>query len=290
MSSIDLHIHSVYSEGALSCRQIVERAKQHDISVIALTDHNVLDGNQEMMDEGERAGLTILSGVEIYSEFESKQLHLLGYNFRLEQSPLTDALSKLQLEHASRVRVALNQFASQGFRVEPDHLFDSPSKYLGFSHIFSHLEQWPENVERIATDIGSRQATLFQKIDAYFGPGRLCSLPQSTLPIEQAIQLVHGGGGIAVLAHPGQQLLWTNDHIIAQLKTKGLDGIEVFSPYHTWHHIEHYLKLASALGLHITGGSDYHSNFFPVDAPIQNQWDYFRVPMSVYEQLKPSLQ
>jgi hypothetical protein len=108
----------------------------------------------------------------------------------------------------------------------------------------------------------------------------------------EAIAVVTASGGLPVLAHPGQQLSWADDHLVSELKETGLRGLEVFSPYHNWHQVEHYQKLANDLDLIITGGTDFHGDL--IDPALKTQfihsaWDYFKIPYTIYENLKKYL-
>jgi len=84
MKNTDLHLHSNYTEGDLSPKDLIKRAKKENLTVISLTDHNVIDGIPEAARAGEQSGIIVIPGVEIYTKFQGKNLHLLGYNFDLK--------------------------------------------------------------------------------------------------------------------------------------------------------------------------------------------------------------
>lgn len=287
---IDLHIHSVYSEGALSCPQLLGLARKNRMAVLSLTDHNVVDGLPEIVTLAKQYKIKIITGVEIYSRHKNKGLHILGYNFPLGQTALSQSLSELQQDHLEKVKQSINALKKQGFIIDQEEIFKNQSRYLGVVHILRELEKYPENSEKMNREIQPQQNNFFGKIYHYFGAGQPAFLPQSELPATKNIDIIKQSGGIAILAHPGQQLTFEEDKIILDLIKNGLNGLEVLSPYHNWHQIEHYQKMALENHLAITGGSDFHTDIdFAKQEIIKRQWDYFKVPYSVYLNFKKYL-
>lgn len=304
LKTIDLQLHSIYSEGDLSPRQLVARAKKENLAIISLTDHNVIDGVAETMKIGRQKKVIVLPGVEIYTEFQNKKLHLLGYNFDLKNKDLNDLLLKSQVHHLEWAKKSLQKMADLGFKIDfadlekpaPGKVEGLKSKYLGFRHLKTIVEKYDVNKKRMAEEVKPQfgEPTLFEFINFYFAEGRLAHVPGINMKINTtlAIATILRAGGFPVLAHPGQQLSWQDDHLIAELKNAGLRGLEVLSPYHNWHQTEHYQKLADDLELSITGGSDFHGDL--VDPALKNQfvksaWDYFKVPYQIYINLKKYL-
>lgn len=296
MKYIDLHLHSTFSEGDLSPRQIIERAKKESLAVISLTDHNTIDGITSIIQEGKKEKITVISGVEVYTEFSGKRLHLLGYNFDLEDKALNDLLWQSQVHHLEWAKRSLKKMANLGFKIDFIDLNKLKSKYCGFRHLKTILEKYDANVQKMITEIKPQfdEPTLFEFINFYFGNGQPAYVPEINMPIDtvEAIATIIAGGGLPVLAHPGQQLSWQDDQLIAELKNAGLKGLEIFSPYHTWHQTEHYQKLANDLDLIPSGGTDFHGDLH--DPTLKRQfvhsaWDYFKVPYAVYENFKKYL-
>ncbi|PIY96882.1 MAG: hypothetical protein COY66_02475 [Candidatus Kerfeldbacteria bacterium CG_4_10_14_0_8_um_filter_42_10] len=280
---IDLHIHSVYSEGALSCAEILKLADRNNIKVLALTDHNVIDGVPEITKLSRRYKIKVLPGVEIYTHYQGRALHLLGYNFRLGDTELSRALKELQKNHINKVKRSIADLKRRGFVINEEKIFQNPSKQLGAIHILAEIEKYPENKCKIRKEIPSLYNDYLGKIHHYLGKGRAGYFELSQLPLLKAIQLIKKAGGQAVLAHPGQQLIFKEDKVIPALVKGGLDGLEVLSPYHNWHQIEHYLKMAVQYRLLITGGSDFHEYVkIKGQAIINKQWDYYKIPYRLY--------
>ncbi len=296
MKYIDLQLHSVYSDGELLPRQLVERAKKENLAVIALTDHNTIDGVTKAQEAGTKEKIEVIPGVEIYTEFSGKRLHLLGYNFNLEDKNLNDLLWQSQVHHLEWAKKSLKKMAEMGFQIDFSDLEKIKSKYCGFRHLKTIVEKYKSNIQKMAADIRPQfsEPTLFEFINFYFADGKFAHIPEMNMSIDTilAIKTISDAGGLPVLAHPGQQLSWSDDHLISELKDAGLKGLEVLSPYHNWHQTEHYQKIANDLDLVISGGSDFHGDL--VDFSLKHQfvksaWDYFRVPYAVYETLKKHL-
>jgi predicted metal-dependent phosphoesterase TrpH len=296
MKNIDLHIHSTYSEGDLSPHQLISRAKKENLAVVSLTDHNVIDGVPLAVETGKNKNILVIPGVEIYTEFGEKRFHLLGYNFDLKDKNLNTLLLKSQIHHLSWAKKSLQKMADLGFKIDFSDLGNLKSKYCGFRHLKTIAEKCKTNCQRMIQEIKPqfKKPTLFEFINFYFAEGKPAYVAEINMKIEtaEAIAIISKAGGFPVLAHPGQQLSWRDDHLIAELKNAGLRGLEVISPYHNWHQIEHYQKLANDLKLAITGGSDFHGDL--VDPTLKTQfiksaWDYFKVPYQVYANLKKYL-
>jgi hypothetical protein len=296
MKYIDLHLHSTYSEGDLSPRQIILRAKKENLAVLALADHNVIHGVEEIIKLGEKEKITVIPGVEIYTEFSGKRLHLLGYNFDLADKNLNELLWQSQVHHLEWAKRSLKKMSDLGFKIDFVDLDNLKSKYCGFRHLKTIVEKYGDNMQKMTTEIKPQfnEPTLFEFINFYFAEGKPAYVPEINMPIDtaDAIATITAAGGLPVLAHPGQQLSWQDDQLVSELKNAGLRGLEVLSPYHNWHQTEHYQKLANDLDLIPTGGTDFHGDLH--DPTLKHQlihsaWDYFKVPYAVYENLKKYL-
>ncbi len=296
MKTIDLHLHSTYSEGDLSPGQIIKRAKKEGFAVVAIADHNTIDGVTEAIKLGKKEKIVVIPGVEVYTEFSGKRLHLLGYNFDIKNQNLNELLWQSQVHHLEWAKRSLKKMADLDFKIDFADLDNLKTKYLGFRHLKTIVEKYPANLKKMSAEIKPQfgEPTLFEFINFYFAEGKPAHVPQTNMKIDtaEAIAIVTTAGGLPVLAHPGQQLSWQDDGLISELKEAGLRGLEVFSPYHNWHQAEHYQKLANDLDLTITGGTDFHGDL--VDPTLKTQlihsaWDYFKIPYAVYKNLKEFL-
>lgn len=290
--SVDLHFHSIYSEGALTPARLAERLAAKNIRVASLTDHNTINGIKKMIEAGAKNDIKIIPGVEIYIKYKKYILHLLGYNFNIDDDELYHSIHILCHKRQLAVKKSMLAMQKQGFNISFEELHSRypHSHHIGLGQIIDTLKIKKKNRALLKKHFQKKDPDFWTIIKKYFAPKKPAHLPLFTIPAKRAITALHRAGGIAVLAHPGQQLGWGADKVILELKKIGLNGIEAFSPYHTWHGVEHYLWLARKHRLLITGGTDYHNDLDPeLKAPIKNQRDYYHVPYTVWTNLKKHL-
>lgn len=284
----DLHVHTFYSEGQFSPKEIIQKTKAQGIKILAIADHNTITGAKEALKFQNKYKIKVIPAVEIYSHYKNKNLHILGYGIDLENPSLNRLLKKTQNQHQHWAMQVLIKLESLGFKVDFSKINRFKSEYLGFTHLVKVIYSKSKNKQKIFKEI-KPHPNIFEIINHYFVKSKRAFVPDVTIPATAAIKTIQKAKGIPILAHPGQQLVWEDDSLILELKRKGLKGIEVLSPYHSWHQIEHYQKLAFKNKFLITGGSDYH---FDIRDPeiknplIKRQWDYFKVPSKI---IKPFL-
>ncbi|MDP2685190.1 MAG: PHP domain-containing protein [bacterium] len=284
---IDLHFHSKYSEGAFTVDELLTQAKKFGFTVLSLTDHNVIEGVPEILAKAPNYGIKAISGVELYTKYQNIGFHLLGYNFDHTNKKLVEVMHELQTDNENKIKKSINNLKAEGFIIDEHRIFNLPAKNYGAVHILEEMEKEEKNVERIKKDLPTQHDDFFVKIEKYFGNDKPGQFTLSELPTDEAIKLIELAGGFSSLAHPGQQISFKYDNIIVNLKQHGLRAIEVLSPYHNWHQIEHYQEIALTYKLLITGGSDFHGDIdFSKNELLSRQWNYFHVPYNIYEELK----
>ncbi len=278
MSFIDLHIHSYYSDGFHSPNDLVKKGKSLGFSALSLTDHNGIEGVEEMMKAGKEEGIKIIPGVEIYTNFKKYHLHILGYCFRSDNPELRKVLAKLQEEKRPKIRETIALLKKDGWEIEEKEVFQCPSVYLGIGHIAGFLMKG-DNLKRVKKEMNLRPRQILGMGDVigfyfkkYFS---FCS--ETEISADSAIELIHHAGGKAVLAHPGCQLGRKDWWVVKELKERGLDGLEAISGHHSWEQQDLWQRIAKEFGLFITCGSDYHGDL-PQEwgVPFRTIWDYFR--------------
>ena len=242
---VDLHTHSTASDGARAPRDVVRAARELNLSAIALTDHDTVDGLADAADEGRIQGVRVVPGIELSAVEGDSETHVLGLH--LQQMGRLDtqlrSLRAMRLTRAERIVARLNEL---GVRVTlEDVLTQSAGGAVGRPHIARALvnDGW-------ATDI--RDA-----FDRYLGNGRAAFVPKDRLSIDDAIAMIHEAGGLAILAHPGQS--GTRKRIEA-LVGLGLDGVEVRHPSHNAEDIARLSALVEHFSLMPSGGSDWHGS------------------------------
>ncbi|MGI6655526.1 MAG: PHP domain-containing protein [Desulfobulbus sp.] len=272
---IDLHTHSLYSDGSNTPAELVDLAVRNGLRVLALTDHDTMDGVAELVEAGRQAGLVTLPGVEISTTLRGHTLHLLGYGIDVDDSDLHRWLEPLQEGRVKRNLQILDKLRDLGIDISLEEVQAvSPSGQTGRPHIAQVL---------MTKGVVGSFSEAFQR---YLGKnksawaGRFCYTPA------EAIAALHRAGGIAVLAHPVQidQSLRILPAIIAELALRGLDGIECFYPTHTRTIRKKLSAIAQKHGLLITGGSDYHGPGRP-NHPLAGSGKGFCPPYALMEEL-----
>ncbi len=242
----DLHVHSIYSDGTLSPRELVEKAILRELDGFALTDHDTLEGLSEALQAAEEANFTLIPGIEFTTDLGQSEVHILGYDFDLHNSALIKKIAVIIESRIARARAMVLKLQRHGIALAWEQVCKlTTSKFVGRYHIFQALL-----AEKLINP-----ALAQKSFHHYLGKHGLAYVPHQEIDTVEAIQLINDAGGIAVLAHPGRM---ENDHLIYQLVEAGLGGLEAYYPTHPPKMIEHYLKLSAELGLMVTGGSDYH--------------------------------
>ncbi len=249
---IDLHAHTTASDGSLSPAELVEKAHRLGLAALAVTDHDTLGGLAEAQSAAGRVGLDLVPGVELSVEDERGRFHLLGYGFDLENEALGRTLADLRRSRAARNARMGDRMAALGLPVTMDDV----------------RAEAGEDAEVIARPHFARAlmkhgvvASVAEAFDRYLSTGKPLYLPKEVLTPRDAIALLHGAGGVAVMAHPGLVLLDAPalaDRVASLAQDAGLDGIEAYYSQHTLEDTDRFLFLAARLGLLVTGGSDFH--------------------------------
>lgn len=252
--AIDLHIHSTFSDGTMSPTRLVELAATRGLSGIAITDHDSVEGVDEAKIAGAHHGVTVVSGVELSVTCDGEQMHLLGYLFHHRSNELIQAFKKLQEGRDDRNRRILDILKSIGFSITTEELrkVAGPGE-CGRPHIARVMVEkgWVRSINQAFKD--------------YLGNGKVAYCPRFLYAIDEAVDILHKAGGVAVLAHPLQLEYREGDvfQAIEKLVVQGIDGIEVYYPTHSLKFRKRLIDFCENRGLLKTGGSDYHGAIRP---------------------------
>jgi len=240
---VDLHMHSAASDGSRAPGDVVRAAKRAALAAIALTDHDTVAGLAEARTLGAELGIRVINGVELSAVEGETETHLLGLHLR-DTAVLERALGELREMRGRRAARIVELLQSQGVQVTLDDvLLQAGTGAIGRPHVARALvaDGW-------ATDV--RDA-----FDRYLGAGRPAYVAKDQLGMREAIAMIHGAGGLAVLAHPGSA--GTRERI-EPLVAMGLDGVEVKHPSHSPQDTARLRACVDQLGLIPSGGSDWH--------------------------------
>lgn len=247
---VDLHTHSSNSDGEKTPSQLIDIAAEKHIDVISLTDHDCIEGLDEMEQAAKKAGIIFISGVEL-SCFDKKDTHVLGYGFDPQNTSFKNRLSELQNARAGRMKQMVDGLIKAGFDITMDEVLEkSGGRVLGRPHVASVL---------VDKGYGKDNRDVFNK---YIGSGCRYYVPYKKMEVQEGIELIHEAGGYAVLAHPKLLRYNTRDFtsLIKTYKQYGLDGIEVYYPCHYDEHIRFFRRIAKEFNLLTTCGGDYHND------------------------------
>lgn len=245
---IDLHVHSTYSDGILKPVEIVREAKEKGVQVVALTDHDTLDGIPEFLVEAKRLKQPVVYGVEFTTRMNGRDLHILGYNFDPGNQELLQAIQNFtELQALFNLQRIVNFEENFGRVINLTGIpQDGNMTPIRLAYWLLETEQiLPENFPTRVTDLFH----LFEHPEERFQLNYAPHLPQA----EEIVKLIQKANGFSVLAHP-QSMRVTFDEFY-KLYAAGLKGIEAFYPDQN---PELYLDWAQKFSLGVTAGNDYH--------------------------------
>ncbi len=241
---IDLHLHTAASDGLLAPPDLVQAVRAANVGVFSVTDHDTVDGLDEVQGAARAAGLTVISGIEISAYWRAVEFHILGYFIDPTNPGLRTFLEATRAARRLRLQAMLNRLHAMGMRVPADDvLARARNGNVGRPHLARAL------VERGFVHSAD------EAFDRYLGTDRPAFVPRPDVSIADAIGVIRRAGGIASLAHPG---LHNRDEAIPDLVAAGLAAIEVYHPKHAFGRANRYRRIARQHGLLITGGSDFH--------------------------------
>jgi predicted metal-dependent phosphoesterase TrpH len=250
---VDLHTHSLISDGTDTPAELVANAAAAGLAVVALTDHDTFDGLPEAMGAGERIGIEVVPGLELSCSREHQSVHLLAYGADPADPALAEEMSLVRDGRTGRLRPVLIKLAELGVPVSEEEVlaFVGSSPSVGRPHIADALVA--------AGHVKDRK----EAFDRFLADGGPAHVSRYAIDIGRGVDLVHGAGGVAVIAHPwgrGREQLLPPSVLTELVVEHGLDGIEVDHQDHDAAARAGLRQLADRLGVLATGSSDYHGS------------------------------
>jgi predicted metal-dependent phosphoesterase TrpH len=240
----DLHLHSVLSDGTFTPEELAARGRDKGLAVLALTDHDTLEGCPRMAAACRAAGLEFIPGTELTAELDGQELHLLAYYIDTDSQELLQEMAKFQEVRQNRIREMVARLNNLGIPLQAEAVFRLANcRSPGRPHVGRAL---------VEAGVCASQDEAF---DRFLKRNRPAWVPKFKMSAPETIQLIHRAGGVAVLAHPG---LNRSDEVIPGLVEAGLDGLECYHTKHPPATVEYYVAMAEGHRLLITGGSDCH--------------------------------
>ena len=241
----DLHIHSSASDGTLSPSSLVELAARNGVDVIALADHDSVSGVHEALRAAVPLGVTVIPAVELSAASGDLSIHILGYFVDVDDAQLVQRLDELRVARLRRAESIVAALRASGYDISIDDVLElSQGGAVGRTHVARTL---------VTSGHASSVSDAFERL---VGRGKPFYRPKDLMTPRDAVTLITGAGGLAVLAHPG--VSGTED-LIGELVGYGLAGVEAYHVDHTPEQRVRLAETAARLGLLVTGGTDYHS-------------------------------
>ncbi len=248
---IDLHTHSSVSDGTDTPAELVVKAREAGLDVVALTDHDTFAGLDEAALAAERLGVEVVRGMELSCTRQGNSVHLLAYGADPAAPGLAEEMAKVRGGRMGRLAGVLRRLAELGVPVTEEQVLaevgNSPS--VGRPHIADAMVN--------AGHVRDRT----EAFDRFLADGGPAHVARYAIDVERGIDLVHQAGGVAVIAHPwgrGREATLPAEFLSALTAEHGLDGIEVDHHDHDAETRARLRLLADELGLLATGSSDYH--------------------------------
>ena len=256
----DLHMHSYYSDGKMSPREIVEDAKKRNVQLIAITDHNVLDSYTELKEAAEEFGIKVIRGVEIDARFEDIVVHILAYNFEDNENLFNlvhkakNELLETSIELIKRMENDYENISSEDYEA-----YDYDKRKGGWKGIHYLFDR-------------GITSELFEGVK-YYGQYK-CGHEYFDYPtVEEVVKAVHEANGYVVLAHPCNYYKNnTKEEVLEKLekfKSIGIDGVECYYPANSEMMTETCVEFCKNNDMIITVGSDSHGEFGAVSKGIE---------------------
>ena len=244
MKYIDLHIHTDCSDGACTSGEVLEFVRSSGVVAFSITDHDTLDGAQQVRSMLGPGDPELITGVELSAHYGSDDLHILAYLFDPDNDRFATALSAFRVKRSERGKMIIEKLRDLGVDVEFDSVEETADgSVIGRPHV-------AETLHRL-NKVGSYQ----DAFDRYIGRSGPAYVPKMMLTPQEAIDLVHHAGGVAVLAHPFIDNIAKH---LEMLVSMGLDGIEVRHPNHLPEQTVRLERIAVKQNLVTSGGSDFH--------------------------------
>ena len=264
----DLHIHTYFSDSVSSPQEVVDEALKAGLSCISITDHDIVQGVAPTIEAALPHAIEVVPGIELSSEFENCDIHILGYFIDYQKGPLLEKIDIFLDARMERMKKMIMNLKGLGVNnIEFEEVCAvTHSRAVGRAHLAFLLQQkgWVSNIK-----------SAFEK---YIGQGRPGYAPKHKQTPFEAIELIRSCGGVAVMAHPMQT---QKDELIPRFVAAGLRGLEVYYPNCMNTVTEFYERIAKKNNLIATGGSDAHGKIKPYTYVGKKT-----VPLEVVEQLR----
>ena len=263
MTRYDLHCHSTLSDGLLTPSEVVRRAAERGVAVLALTDHDEVAGLAEARVAAREAGVQFIEGSELSVTWHDHTVHIVALGIDPENGLLANGLETVRTTRDARARRIAQSLAASGI---PDALegalaYVTSERLISRTHFARHL-----------IDAGHAR-DMKEAFKRFLTTGKPGYVPHAWATLCDAVDWIHAAGGQAVIAHPGRYKLSNVElrALITEFRDLGGDALEVVSPSHTPAQYAEFAALARAFGLKASCGTDFHG-------PGESRLDFGELP------------
>lgn len=246
---IDLHVHTTASDGQYTPTEIIKAAAEKDISVIAITDHDTIEGIDEGAAAAREFGVTFVPGCELNINFPTGEFHLLGLGLKNISSSFTDLLENLVKNRNLRNEQIIEKIRADGIDLTLEEMkADFPGNVIGRPHFAAEL---------VKKGIVKNRQLAFDK---YLAKGRPWYVERVGSNLDEAIVAIKESGGVPVIAHPmSLYLSWGKlPDALQNIFERGVMGLEAFHPGARVTDCLRLEEVARKIGFFVTAGSDFH--------------------------------
>ena len=253
---IDLHTHSTASDGLLPPARLVVTAREHGVGTLALTDHDTTAGLDEALADGRRIHVDVIPGVEINTDVDDYEVHILGYYVDYGRPDFQAFLARMRAGRIDRARAMVEKLGGLGARVDWERVQSiAAGASIGRPHIARALVE------------ARRVGTVQEAFERFLGRHAPAYVPRLKVSPEEAVEAIRAAGGAPVLAHPGWASSGPVIGRVPRLASHGLAGIEAYYPDHTPEMTAFFVEVARRHGLVVTGGTDFHGGGLATSVP-----------------------
>lgn len=239
----DLHLHTNYSDGTFSPQILMRRALDEGLSCISITDHDTVEAIPIAF-KHRPPELEVIAGIELSSDWNNREIHILGYFLDYENKKLLKRLDAIKKQRVERIYNMVDKLRGLNVDIAAQDVFDlSSCGTIGRLHLAKAL------LKKKAV------SSIHEAFVKFIGEGGPAYEGRFRVSAQEAVGIILDCCGIPVLAHP---YIVEDDSLIEKLAGVGLKGLEVYYPEHSHRQVEHYKNLAQKFGLIATGGSDCH--------------------------------
>ena len=266
---IDLHMHSKYSDdGEFTPKYLVEQCFQAGIKVMAIADHNSVKANKEGRQWAKELGIQYINAIEIDCTYKNVNLHVLGYGIDDTNEALIALEKNVYDQEVASSNLKLELTNQLGFNLTADDLNQVSDNGVWTGEMFGEVlldksEYLDHPLLRPYRPGGIRDDNPFVNFYwDFYAQGKPCYTHMEFPSLERTIEIIHQAKGVAVLAHPGNNLKGKYE-LFDEMITLGIDGVEAFSSYHSEEACEYFYQKTLNHSLLATSGSDFHGKTKP---------------------------